>query len=103
VLRRLLEALVTQVEILRQYRPAVVTAEALVWHQGYKGLDAALREVEGAGRRSIRDHVRAELVALLAADRYLAFRDADLVERARMLETWSRRRGQMIRSSDSER
>ena len=28
-------------ELFRQYRPAVVTAEALIWHHGYKGLDAA--------------------------------------------------------------
>ena len=30
------------VETFRQYRAAVVTAEALIWHHGDKGLDAAL-------------------------------------------------------------
>lgn len=34
------------VELLKQYRAAVVTAEALVWHHGYKGLDAALSAAE---------------------------------------------------------
>jgi hypothetical protein len=38
-----------------------------------------------------------ELVAKLAADRYLCFKHADLAERVAMLELWSRRRGQMIR------
>jgi hypothetical protein len=40
--------------------------------------------------------VRAELVAKLAADRYLCFKHADVFERAVMLEHWARRRGQMI-------
>ena len=31
------------VETFRQYRVAMVTAEALIWHHGYKGLDAALK------------------------------------------------------------
>ena len=34
------------VETFRQYRAAVVTAEALIWHHGYKGLDAALKAAE---------------------------------------------------------
>jgi hypothetical protein len=34
------------IETLRQYRSAMVTAEALVWHHGYKGLDAALKAAE---------------------------------------------------------
>jgi hypothetical protein len=45
--------------------------------------------------------VRAELVAKLAADRYLCFKHAGLAERAMMLERWSRRRGQMIRFAES--
>ena len=45
-------------------------------------------------------HVRAELVAKLAADRYLCFKHADLAERAAMLEVWRRRRGQMICVAD---
>ena len=34
------------VETFRQYRTAVVTSEALIWHHGYKGLDAALKAAE---------------------------------------------------------
>jgi hypothetical protein len=83
------------VETIRQYRVAMVTAEALIWHHGYKGLDAALKAAEAA-TGNLRDDVRAELVAKLAADRYLCFKHADLAERAAMLEVWSRRRGQMI-------
>ena len=82
------------VETFRQYR-AVVTAEALIWHHGYKGLDAALKASE-APTGDLREDVRAELVAKLAADRYLCFKHADLAQRAAMLELWSRRRGQMV-------
>ena len=39
-----------------------------------------------------------ELVARLAADRYQRFKQADVFERALLLELWSRRRGQMIRA-----
>jgi len=85
------------VEFLRQYRSAVVTAEALVWHHGYKGLDAALSVAESPAG-DLRAKVRAELVARLAADRYLAFKHADIIRRAELLECWSRRRGQMIRA-----
>jgi hypothetical protein len=85
------------VELLRQYRTAVVTAEALVWHHGYKGLDAALSAAESPAD-DLRAKVRAELVARLAADRYMAFKHADVFQRAQLLEHWSRRRGQMIRA-----
>jgi hypothetical protein len=88
-----------QVETFRQYRAAVVTAEALIWHQGYKGLDAALKSAENPSG-DLREDVRAELVAKLA-DRYLCFKHADVLERAAMLEVWSRRRGQMIRVADA--
>ena len=84
------------VETFRQYRAAVVTAEALIWHHGYKGLDAALKASE-APTGDLRENVRAELVAKLAADRYLCFKQADLPQRAAMLELWGRRRGQMVR------
>lgn len=90
----------THVETFRQYRSAVVTAEALIWHHGYKGLDAALKAAE-APPGNLREDVRAELVAKLAADRYLCFKHADLTQRAAMLETWSRRRGQMIHVAGS--
>jgi hypothetical protein len=83
-------------ERLRQYRSAVVTAEALVWHHGYKGLDAALSAAESP-TDDLRANVRAELVARLAADRYMEFKHGDIVRRAELLECWSRRRGQMIR------
>ena len=83
------------VETFRQYRTAVVTAEALIWHHGYKGLDAALKAAE-TPTGQLREDVRAEL----AADRYLCFKHADLAERAAMLEVWSRRRGQMIRVAE---
>ena len=60
------------IELLRQYRPAVVTAEALIWHHGYKGLDAALKAAE-APTGSFSDDLRAELVAKLAVARYMMF------------------------------
>jgi hypothetical protein len=84
------------VEKVRQYRTAVVTAEALVWHHGYKGLDSALKAAEAPPTGDLREDVRVELVAKLAADRYLCFKHADLFERAAMLDRWTRRRGQMI-------
>lgn len=84
------------VETFRQYRTAVTMAEALIWHHGYKGLDAALKAAE-APTGELREDVRAELVAKLAADRYLCFKHADLAQRAAMLEVWSRRQGRMIR------
>lgn len=80
------------VERLRQYRSAVVTAEALVWHHGYKGLDTALKAIEAAPEVFC-ERVRADLVARLAADRYQWFKQADVFERALLLERWSRRRG----------
>ena len=58
------------VETFRQYRSAVVTAEALIWHHGYKGLDAALKAAEAPPTGDLRQDLRAELVAKLAADRY---------------------------------
>lgn len=85
------------VERLRQYRSAVVTAEAMIWHHGYKGLDAALKAIE-AEPEDFRERVRADLVARLAADRYQRFKQADVFERALLLERWSQRRGQMIRA-----
>ena len=85
------------VERLRQYRSAVVTAEAMIWHHGYKGLDAALKAIE-AEPEDFRERVRADLVARLAADRYQRFKQADVFERALLLEQWSQRRGQMIRA-----
>jgi hypothetical protein len=88
-----------RLEPFRQYRSAVVTAEALVWHHGYKGLDAALKAAENP-TGDLREDVRAELVAKLAADRYLCFKHADVFQRAAMLEVWSRRRGQMIHGAE---
>ncbi len=85
------------IERLRQYRSAVVTAEAMIWHHGYKGLDAALKAIE-AEPEDFRERVRADLVARLAADRYQRFKQADVFERALLLERWSQRRGQMIRA-----
>jgi hypothetical protein len=84
------------VETFRQYRSAVVTAEALIWHHGYKGLDAALKAAE-TPTGQLREDVRAEL----AADRYLCFKHADLAQRAAMLALWSRRRGEMIRVNEA--
>jgi hypothetical protein len=83
-------------ETFRQYRSAAVTAEALIWHHGYKGLDAALKTAENP-TGDLREDVRCQLVAKLAADRYLCFKHAGVFERAAMLDVWSRRRGQMIR------
>jgi hypothetical protein len=65
-----------------------------------QGVDAALRAVE-APTGDLREDVRAELVAKLAADRYLCFKHADLAKRAMMIECWSRRRGQMIHVAES--
>jgi hypothetical protein len=45
-----------------------VTAEALIWHHGYKGLDAALKAAENS-TGDLWEDVRAELVATFAADR----------------------------------
>jgi len=45
--------------------------------------------------------VRAELVAKLAADRYLCFKHADVFQRAAVLEHWARRRGQMVRVTEA--
>lgn len=84
-----------QMEALHQYRSAVVTAEALIWHHGYKGLDAALTAAEKP-TGDLRQDVRANLVARVAADRYLHFKSADLAERAALLSLWSQRPGQMI-------
>ena len=87
-------------ETFRHYRASVVTAEALVWHHGYKGLDAALKAAENP-TGDLRHDVRAELVAKFAADRYLCLKHADVFQRAAMLEVWSRRRGQMIRVAEA--
>jgi hypothetical protein len=89
------------VETFRQYRAAVVTAEALIWHHGYKGLDAALKAAEAPPTGDLREDVRAELVAKLAADRYLCFKHADLAQRAALLDLWGRRRGQMVRLNEA--
>jgi hypothetical protein len=97
MLSRLWWCVQAQMETLRQYRSAVVTAEALVWQHGYKGLDAALKAAESP-TGDLREDVRADLVAKIAAGRYLQFKHADVFERAMMLEVWSRRRGQMIRT-----
>jgi hypothetical protein len=86
-------------EILRQYRAAVVTTEALVWHHGYKGLDAALVAAE-TRTGDLQEDVRANLVARFAADRYMQFKRADVFGRARLLESWSRRKGQVIGELD---
>jgi hypothetical protein len=37
-----------------------------------------------------------ELVARLAADRYMYFKQANFVQRAALLAQWRRRKGQMI-------
>jgi hypothetical protein len=87
-------------ETFRQYRSAVVTAEALIWHHGYKGLDAALKAAENP-TGDLREDVRAELVAKLAADRYLCFKHADILQRSALLDVWSLRRGQMIRVAEA--
>ncbi len=85
------------VERLRQYRRAVVTAEALVWHHGYDGLEAALKAIEAAPE-DLRERVWADLVARIAAERYQRFKQADVFERALILDRWSQRRGQLIRA-----
>jgi hypothetical protein len=100
MLSRFLRSARVHLETLRQYQSAVVTAEALVWHHGYKGLDAALKAAE-TPTGSLREDVRAELVARFAADRYLQFNHADMVQRAVLLDVWSRRRGQMIYKADA--
>ena len=87
-------------EVLRQYRAVVVTAEALVWHHGYKGLDAALAAAEAPSTDDLCTNVRADLVARLTADRYMEFKHADVFRRAELLERWSRRSGQMIRGPE---
>lgn len=88
-------------ETFRQYRSAVVTAEALIWHHGTKGLDAALKAAE-APTGNLREDVRAELVAKFAADRYLCFKHADVFGHAVMLDVWGRRPGQMIHVGNTQ-
>ena len=100
MLSRLWRSVRVHVETFRQYRAAVVTSEALVWHHGYKGLDAALKAAE-TPTGNLREDVRAELVAQFAADRCLQFKQADVVERAVLLDLWSRRRGQMICTAEA--
>lgn len=95
--RSIWECIRVRMEIVRQYRTAVVTAEALVWHHGYKGLDAALTAAESPPT-DLRANVLAQLVARIAADRYMTFKHADVLERAALLNRWSMRRGQMIRA-----
>jgi hypothetical protein len=95
MLARLWFAVRATAEVLRQYRAAIVTAEALIWHHGYKGLDAALTAAE-TRTGNLREDVRANLVARFAADRYMQFKHADVLERARLLDYWRRRKGQMI-------
>lgn len=65
----------------------MVTAEALVWYHGYQGLDAALKAVEEPKADDMPGKVRAHLVAQIAADRYSQFKQADVFERALMLES----------------
>jgi hypothetical protein len=67
----------------------------MIWHHGYNGLDAALKAAETPGD-DFRENIRAHLVAGLAASRYMQFKHADIIERAHLLDRWSRRRGQMI-------
>jgi len=100
MLSRLWRFVQVYAETFGQYRAAVVTAEALIWHHGYKGLDAALKAAEKP-MGDLRKDVRAELVAKLAADRYLCFKQADFAQRAAMLDRWGRRRGQMIRVGET--
>jgi len=71
---------------------------ALIWHHGYKGLDAALTAAEQAVGANLPDRVCATLVAEIAADRYQQFKAADVFGRAVILDVWSGRRGQMIRT-----
>ena len=47
ILSRLWWFVRAHVETFMQYRAAVVTAEALIWHHGYKGLDAGVEGVRG--------------------------------------------------------
>lgn len=89
------------VETFRQYPTAVVTAEALIWHHGTKGLDSALKAAEAPPTGDLREKVGVELVAKLAADRYLRFKHADLFERAAMLDRCARRRDQMIHPAEA--
>ena len=94
MLRTLLRNFRITVERMRQYRSAVVTAEALVWHHGYGGLDTAMQAIQAAPE-DLRERVWVDLVARIAANRY---KRADVFQRTLLLERWSQRRGQMIRS-----
>ena len=72
-----------------------------VEQQWVSRIHKALKAAE-APTGMLREDVRAELVAKLAADRYLCFKHAGLAERAMMLQRWSRRRGQMIHVAEGQ-
>jgi hypothetical protein len=83
-------------EIWKLYRSAVVTAEALAWHHGKRGVEMARSAAEGphSGRMAA---FQARLVADLTADRYECIRHSNTSGRYNLAESWARRRGQMIR------
>ena len=82
--------------LLKVYRSARVTAEALAWHHGKRGVAMARSAAEGP-HGSRREAFQARLVAKLTEDRYECIRNSDTSGRYGLAEAWARRRGQMIR------
>lgn len=84
------------IRIWRAYRAAVVTAEALAWHHGRRGVEMARSAAEGP-HLSRWEAFQASLVARLAEDRLDCIRHSDTSSRYELANAWARRRGQMIR------
>ena len=81
-------------ETFRQYRAAVVTAEALVWHHGYKGLNARTEGGGGAGGQPSPGGPRRTGRAVRGGSLYAV--QAGRRRSACSAPRWSHRRGQMI-------
>ncbi len=83
-------------KLWRLYRSAVVTAEALAWRHGRRGVAMARSAAEGP-HTSLLEALQARLVANLTEDRRNCLRANDTSGRYDLAEAWARRQGQMIR------
>ena len=84
------------IRLWRMYRSAVVTAEALAWHRGKRGVEMARSATDGP-HETYWEKFQATLVAGLTADRYDSIGCSDNSGRHELANDWARRRGQMIR------
>ena len=83
-------------KIWRLYRSAVVTAEALAWHHGKRGVEMTRSAAEGPHSTRL-EAFQARLVAKLTKHRHECIQASDTSGRYSLAESWARRRGQMIR------